>query len=429
MRHRLFLVTLAVTTLLVAAFAVPLALLVREVAHDRALTDAERDLAALAPVLAVTTTDQQLLEAAVARTGAGRDGRLGLWLPDGRRLGDRSPADPDDVTLARDRRVAFSRSVDGGVELYSPVVVGEDQAVVLRVRVPRALREEGVATSWTILGLLGAALLAVAVAATDRLARSVTRPAVALAATSRALAAGDTSARADVDGPPEIAAVAAALNLLADRIDELRTAERERVADLSHRLRTPLTALRLDAEAAGATTLLEDVDRLEAEITELIRLARRPLHEEVSLRCDLAAVAADRVAFWGALADDDGRAWAFRADPPGPHLVRLAPSDAAAALDVLLGNVFAHTAEGTAYEVAVLAADDRTRLLVDDAGPGLADPSAVVDRGISAAGSSGLGLDIASSTARAGGGHLRLGRSPLGGTRVELDLPLLEERR
>jgi signal transduction histidine kinase len=428
-RRRLFLVTLAVTTLLVAAFAVPLALLVREVAHDRALTDAERDLAALAPVLAVTTTDHQLLEAALASTGAGRDGRLGLWLPDGERLGDQSPADPDDVALARERRVAFSRSVDGGVELYSPVVVAEDRAVVLRVRVPQALREDGVATSWTILALLGLALLAVAVVATDRLARSVTRPAVALAGTSRALATGDASARAEVVGPPEIAAVAEALNLLADRIDELRTAERERVADLSHRLRTPLTALRLDAEAAGSSTLLEDVDRLEAEITELIRLARRPLHEEVAVRCDLAAVAADRATFWGALADDDGRRWAFEAEPTGPHVVRLSAHDAGAAVDVLLGNVFAHTPDGTPYTVAVLAADGRARLVVDDAGPGIEEPEVVLDRGVSAVGSSGLGLDIAASTARAGGGALRLGRSPQGGTRVELDLPLVEEHR
>ena len=49
MRRRLFLVTLAVTTLLVAAFAFPLAVLIREVARDRAITEAEQDLASLAP--------------------------------------------------------------------------------------------------------------------------------------------------------------------------------------------------------------------------------------------------------------------------------------------------------------------------------------------------------------------------------------------
>ncbi|MGK2947364.1 MAG: HAMP domain-containing sensor histidine kinase [Acidimicrobiales bacterium] len=423
MRRRLLLVTLAVTSLLVAAFAVPLGLLVREVAHDRALTEAERDIAALAPVLAVTTTDQELLEAAIDRTAAGQDGRLAVWLADGTQLGDPTPDDGDDVALAGDQQVAFSRRIYGGVALYSPVVVGQDQVVVLRARVPDALREEGVATSWAILAVVAVVLLVVAVVATDRLARTVTRPAADLAATSRALAGGDRAARATAAGPPEIADVADAVNLLADRIDELRAAERERVADLSHRLRTPLTALRLDAEALGAQGLVADVDRLEAEITEVIRMARRPLHDEVVVRCDLAQVAHERVAFWGALADDDGRSWTWRVDPTGPHLVRTSAADAAATIDVLLGNVFAHTPEGSPYAVGVQSGHARVRLFVDDAGPGISDPALVLDRGISGSGSSGLGLDIAASTARAAGGNLVIGRSPAGGTRIELDLP------
>jgi signal transduction histidine kinase len=225
-------------------------------------------------------------------------------------------------------------------------------------------------------------------------------------------------------GPPEIADVAEALNLLADRIDELRVAERERVADLSHRLRTPLTALRLDAEGLGATELLEDVDRLEAEITEVIRAARRPLHEEVAVRCDLGEVVEERAGFWGALADDDGRPWDCHVEPPGPHTVRLPREEAAAAVDVLLGNVFAHTPEATPYAVALRAMAGRVELSVEDGGPGLPDAAAPVDRGSSTGGSTGLGLDIASRAAGAAGGELRIERSErLGGARVVLDLP------
>lgn len=425
MRRRLLLVTLAVTTLLVAAFAIPLALLVRDVARDRAITAAERDLAALAPVLAVTTTDRAVLAAAVESTDAGHDGRLGVFLPDGTSLGDATAVDDDAIALATDRRVAFSQDAADGIELYTPVVVGDDQVVVLRARVPANLLDDGVTASWAILGGVAAALLAVAVVVSDRLARSVTRPAVDLARTSRALASGDVTARAAVEGPPEIADVGEAVNLLADRIDQLRAAERERVADLSHRLRTPLTAVRLDAEALGDAGLVAAVDRLEAEVTEVIRAARRPLHEGVAARCDVAAVVAERCAFWGALADDDGRRWSCRVEPPDPHVVRLDAADAAAAVDVLIGNVFAHTPEGTPYDVAVLADAGRVRVVVDDEGPGIAEP-AVVDRGASAAGSTGLGLDIAAGTARTAGGELRVGRSPAGGARVELDLPLAD---
>ena len=80
MRRRLLLVTLAVTTLLVAAFAIPLALLVRDVARDRAITDAERDTAALVPVLSAGA-DAALLAEALERTTAGAEGRLAVWLP------------------------------------------------------------------------------------------------------------------------------------------------------------------------------------------------------------------------------------------------------------------------------------------------------------------------------------------------------------
>jgi len=232
-----------------------------------------------------------------------------------------------------------------------------------------------------------------------------------------------------VDGPPEIADVAEAVNLLADRIEELLAAERERVADLSHRLRTPLTALRLGAEAHGDRGLVDDVDRLEAEVTDLIRTARRPLHEEVSVRSDLAEVTEDRVAFWGALADDDGRTWACEIDPPGPHIVRLERADVVAAVDVLLGNVFAHTPDGTRYGVSVRRHDGRVQLAVEDAGPGITDATVLV-RGASGVGSTGLGLDIVASSARAAGGELRVERSPsLGGARLVLDLPTVDDVR
>lgn len=424
MRRRLLLVTLAVTSLLVAAFALPLGLLVREVARDRAITDAERDMAALAPVLAVGP-DRVLLEAAVQRTESGAEGRLSLWLPDGAVIGDDTPADDEAVALAGDRRAAFSRTNGESVDVYTPVVIGLNEVAVLRVRVPGSLLRHGVARSWAILAVLAATLLVVAVAATDRLARSVTRPAADLATTSRALAGGDVRARARVDGPPEIADVGMALNLLADRIDELLAAERERVADLSHRLRTPLTALRLGAEGQGSAALIADVDRLEAEVSELIRAARRPLHESVVLHCDLAAVVEERSAFWGALADDDGRGWSCSVTPPGPHPVRLAESDAAAAVDALLGNVFAHTPDGTPYAVSITRMGDRVELVVDDGGPGIDD--ALIGRGTSAGGSTGLGLDIAASTVRSAGGELRVGRSSLGGAQVTIRLPVVEE--
>ena len=80
-------------------------------------------------------------------------------------------------------------------------------------------------------------------------------------------------------GPPEVRRAGAGLNRLAVRIGELLAHERETVADLSHRLRTPLTALRIDAESlrdgAEMERLLADVGSVERTVSEIIREARR----------------------------------------------------------------------------------------------------------------------------------------------------------
>src|SRR5205814_5588647 len=95
-------------------------------------------------------------------------------------------------------------------------------------------------------------------------------------------------------------------------IDELIAEERETIADLSHRLRTPLTALRLDAEALSepfdAERIGSHVGELERTLTAVIHAARRPEREGRMPSCDATAVAGERIAFWSALTDDQQRA-------------------------------------------------------------------------------------------------------------------------
>ena len=278
-------------------------------------------------------------------------------------------------------------------------------------------------TAWSALAAVGALLIAAGCLLADRLARSLTRDAAELAGTARALAAGDAAARARPGGVPEITDVATALNALADRIDELRAAERERVADLSHRLRTPLTALRLEADRAGVPALTEGVDRLERGITQVVKDARRPLHDGlVHAGCDLAAVTRERVAFWHALAEDDGRP-ASADIAAGPMRVSLGEDEVSAAIDALLANVFTHTPDGTGYAVSVSRIADRARLVVVDDGPGVGDPASVTRRGVSGGDSTGLGLDIVRQAAHNGGGTVSFENAPGGGLRVTVELP------
>ncbi|MEV4082855.1 ATP-binding protein [Nonomuraea fuscirosea] len=118
---------------------------------------------------------------------------------------------------------------------------------------------------------------------------------------------------------------------------------------------------------------------------------------------------ADGMSMW-AVAPDDARA--------GWRPV-LTGADAAYFRE-LLGNVFRHTPEGTAFGVTLHEGRDAIGILVADAGPGIADPETALERGASGSGSTGLGLDIARRLAESTGGVLRLDRSPMGGAEVQV---------
>ena len=215
---------------------------------------------------------------------------------------------------------------------------------------------------------------------TDRLARSVDPPGRRPRPHSRDLAGGDTAARAAWPARRRSPTWPSALNLLADRIDELLAAERERVADLSHRLRTPLTALRLDAEGHGAAALVEDVDRLEAEVTELIRAARRRCTRRMTVRCDWrgsSPIGRRSGGRWPTTMAAGGPAPSSRT---GPHLVRLADGGCGGRGRRAPRQRVRPHARGHAVRRVRDGGRGRVQLVVEDGGPGIADarPSSTV---------------------------------------------------
>jgi signal transduction histidine kinase len=297
--------------------------------------------------------------------------------------------------------------------------------------VPDDLLHRGVWRAWAVLVVLGVALVLLAIAVSDRLGRAVVRPVADLADAARRLGRGDLGARVSPTGPPEIVEVGQSFNRLAVRIGDLLAQERELVADLSHRLRTPLTALALDAEGVRdpdlARRLSDDVAEVERVVDRIIAEARRPMRQGVGITADLGEVVRGRVEFWSALADEQGRTWALQV-APGPHPVPVHPHDLEAAIDAVIGNVFAHTDEQVGFRVAVIGpAGGPSLLILDDNGPGFSKNgegiTTLVERGVSGGGSSGLGLDIARRTAESAGGRLRLANRETGGARVELEFP------
>ncbi|MCW2500920.1 MAG: two-component sensor histidine kinase, partial [Frankiales bacterium] len=381
MRRQLVWLSAATTSLVVVAFLLPLAYLVRTLAEDRAVSSALQEAQSLAVLTAVSP--QADLDSAVGLLDQRSPRRLTILLPGGRAVGDALPAGSRTLALAGTGR-SFTADVTGGREVFVPVDTGAGRAVV-RSFVPTSLLHRGVTSAVAVLALLGVGLLAVAMLVADRLARGTVRPVEDLARTAHALAAGELGSRAAPAGPPEVREVAVAVNTLGRRIGELLVAEREAVADLSHRLRTPLTALRLDSEGLRdpdeAARVAAGVAAVERTVDELIREARRPVREGVAAACDAVAVTRERVAFWAVLAEDQERRFGATL-PPGPLPVRVSAEDLAAALDVLLENVFAHTPDGTEATVVVRRSTAGVEVEVADRGPGM--PPDAAERGSSA---------------------------------------------
>ncbi|MGP3690564.1 sensor histidine kinase [Streptomyces sp. IBSNAI002] len=275
-----------------------------------------------------------------------------------------------------------------------------------------------------VIALLAAAavvLPAVSVVFADRLARSVVRTAGELTDVAADLRQGRLDSRFAGTGPPELRQLGLTLNALAARLDALVTNERESLADLSHRLRTPITSLMLQAEALkdrrGGERLLSALHDLNGEVTRVIRHARKPIASNGGLTACLDAVVADRVAFWEVLAEEQGRACELTVHDTDCQ-VYVPPAELEAAVDVLLENVFTHTPDSAGMLITVRAhPGGGAELTIDDDGPGFSDLR-VVERGRSTGGSSGLGLDIARRTATISGGRLVLSASPTGGARV-----------
>ncbi|MDQ0787143.1 HAMP domain-containing sensor histidine kinase [Streptomyces sp. B3I8] len=448
MRWALVKVCLAVTTMVVVAFAVPLGLVIKEMARDRAFSNAEREAAAVAPALSITTERDQL-ERVVASAGsddegiavhipatAGTDGEGNVVSGEGATkaldLGRRRAADKD-IEATRKLGRASTSEVKGGSTLLQPVAIGSGAIAVVEVYVPESEVSNGVGTAWAVLAAVGAALIVGSVAVADRLGVRMVQPAQRLVEGAHELGEGKLGARVPEEGPTELRLAAVAFNSMADQVVQLLANERELAADLSHRLRTPLTVLRLNAASLGEGPAADQtraaVAQLEREVDTIIRTAREAKPQTTApgpgAGCDAAEVVRERMEFWSALAEDEGRK-VRTAGIDRPVRIPVARADLAAALDALLGNVFRHTPEGTAFAVDVHHAEDAVIVLVSDAGPGITDPDAAMARGRGSGsdGSTGLGLDIVRRLAESTGGDVRIGSSVLGGTEVRIWIQL-----
>ncbi len=168
---------------------------------------------------------------------------------------------------------------------------------------------------WGWLALISAAGLAAAVATAIAIARWLSTPLGVLAHAAEQLGDGQFSVRSPTDsGPPEVRKLADNFNLMAGRLETLVTGHQAMIADVSHQLRTPLTALRLRLdvlELQAPPPLREELADAQGEITRLSRLvdgllavARAENATSPPGPVPIAEIISDRVAAWRPTAAD-----------------------------------------------------------------------------------------------------------------------------
>jgi signal transduction histidine kinase len=307
---------------------------------------------------------------------------------------------------------------------------------------------QNIANLWLYLIVLAGVALAAAVLVAIYLARWVSRPLARLDTAAGKIADGDLTVRARTGyGPPELRRMAATFNMMAGRLEALVHGHRAMLADASHQLRTPLTALRLrldllatDASPATAAELAgaqEEIARLSRLVDGLLATARAEAMTEQLETIDVLEAITERVAAWQPVADGHdvkliAEVSGGSGGAAGRPMVALGAGHLEQILDNLIDNAIdALTAPdagpvGGSIRTSATATDTGTLLTVADDGPGMTAQErsrAFLRYTTGSQNGTGLGLAIVHRLVTANGGAIRLADTAGGGLTVEIELP------
>jgi signal transduction histidine kinase len=449
LRLLLALTSAYVVLLAVVALEVPLGIALR----DRVDAEVRQQASAQAAIVAATAADlltpahRAQLQALVERTAAATRGRVLVVNRRGTVLADSAGAAmrgesyasrPEIATALRGRSVQeIRRSNTLAADLLTtaaPTVQRGRPAGAVRITQSVAAVDRAVRRSWIALALLGLLVLGLAAAVGALVARRVARPVSRLERAAEQVAAGDLSVTADVGGTREQRSLARSFNEMTARLAKLLRSHQDFVADASHQLRTPLTALRLRLEEADAALDGDDpavareelraasgeAQRLTRIVEELLVLTRAPGERPPAEDVDLGSAAIEAVDRWAPAAAT--RAIELIAEPRSPGPVQASSGDLDRVLDALIENALAYSPSGTTVAVVAEAA----AMHVADEGPGLqeGEAEAVFERfrrgraGRGTPGGSGLGLAIARELAGRWNATVTLTPRETGGTRA-----------
>ena len=462
MTRRLLASYLTITVIVLVMLMVPLGMFYSQRERERLAADVEHDASVIATLYEDDLEAGLPLDPTPADTYEDRTGaRVVVVDADGISQVDTG----GDIDRDFSTRPEFEAALDGvrtsgtrrsdtlGTDLLYvavPVASGGTVHGALRITLDTSDVDQRVRNFWFALGAIAAVVLATVTMIGWVIARSVTRPLRELTATAARFAGGDLSVvEHDAQGPAEIRALDTTMTTMAQRLDAVLSDQRRFVADASHQLRTPLTALRLRLENLQSDLATEDrgdkdgdpdahavealeraigeTERLTELVSNLLQLARAD-DQPVTSIADLGGLVRDRVDTWTASADERGVELRHRSGDQS-ILVRCIPGAIEQILDNLLDNALAVAPSGSSIDVVIdRIAAKSVELRVVDHGPGL-DDAAKIDamrrfwRGDTSRPGTGLGLAIVDTLASSSGGRVVLADTVGGGLTVIVELP------
>lgn len=437
MRRRFLLSFFLFTVVVLIGLEVPLGTAYRQRERQTAVDGLERDATALS---AIAVDDLQHGDIATLRALSDRYALVAgegvtIFDTDGRVLVavGRTPSSAIRSGLSAQLNRALAGAKPSGIVhrpgpdllfVATPIGAGRSSLGVTVVAAPTTALERRVRRNWVELAALGTVVLGVSVGLALVLARSLMRPLAELDEAVTGLQAGALDARATLTpGPPELAGVVRRFNAMADRLQQLVEAQQAFIADASHQLRTPLTALRLRLETLESEADASQRADLEAAITEahrlsrlvdgLLALAKVEASKPERTMIDVDAVVGDRVDAWAPLAEERGVVLGCKT--PGSARALAVPGFMEQILDNLIANALDVSGSNTRVEVRVERAAGWVDVHVVDEGPGLspAERLRAFDRfwrqdGRGGEHGTGLGLAIVRQLVRLSGGEVAL---------------------
>ena len=453
MRRRLVALFLGLVALVLLAVEVPLAASYAQARTAELLIDRTGDTARLARLAAPALARDavQTLEPELRAYAELYGVRVEVHGVDGELLLSSAPAGPapgssDGLAQA----LAGRRSVPpptvlpwraAPVQVAEPVLRGSEVAGAVVTVSPTGQVVADVVRYWAALAGAGLLVLGLVALATWPLSRWILRPVHRLDDAVHTLTTGDLDARAEVGaGPPELRRLIADFNRMAEAIRTSSAQQRALVADVSHQLRNPLTALQLRVDAletglvpgarADHRLAMAEIERLTAVLDDTLAMARAEEDRHDPVAVEVRECARGRLRMWSDAAEAGGTELQLTGE--GSCWV-LAPAGALdQVLDAVLHNALRFAPGGT-VAVAVEPVDDGVvELRVVDDGPGLtAEECAAATRRFWRGADqqnvpgSGLGLAIARTLVERAGGTLTVVPAVPHGLCVAIRLPRL----